>query len=113
MKKIITILVTILTASACMAPIDDEFETDDATEVGEVGESSEALSRTLSYRDGDKCTVDDDGTKRHGTRDGGFCCYENGRGNEECFNCYFYSCDDGWNVLGGGWGAPIIDRIGF
>ncbi len=115
MKKTITLLIAILTTTACMAPMDDDDMdgANDANDAAEVGESGDALSRTLSYRNGDPCTVDDNGTDRQGSRDGGFCCYENGRGNEECINCFFHTCTDGWNVLGGGWGAPILDRIGF
>jgi hypothetical protein len=118
MKKTITILLAIWTGTACMAPMEEDplVEDTEGIEDADVGESGQELAvggrQPLGYRNGDKCTIDDGGTERHGTRDGGFCCFENGRGNEECFNCYFYDCTDGWNVSGGGWGLPILDQLG-
>lgn len=116
MNKTITTLVAVLTATACMAPMHDDMDqrADGPDNLGEeVGESGHSLTaRRMGYKNGDPCTVTGEGTSHEGTRDGGFCCFENSRGNEECWNCYFFECKDSPGVIGGGgWEGGIIDRI--
>jgi len=124
MKKAITLVIAMVMGTACMASMDDESltETDEATlEKGDVGEASQGARKSFSpggvtaaWRDGEPCTVDDDGTKRHGEWSGDFCCYDTGRGTEMCLNCFFYSCESGHNVLGGGgFGSPPIVQTPF
>ncbi len=117
MKKAITLLSVMMMGTACMAPMEDGSENDDAAiDEDAVGETSQGISAArpiggvvASWRDGEKCTVNDEGTTRKGTWSGDFCCYDTSRGTEMCLNCFFYTCEDGWNdVGGGGFGGPPI-----
>jgi hypothetical protein len=111
MKNTISFLLAMLAGTACMAPMDDEPIVEDTMEVDESGQS---LTRASRSWDGEACTVTGDGESHDGKMQGGLCCFENGNGGTDCWNCSYvdYDCTSP-REFGGGWGAPIRDQLGF
>lgn len=113
MKNTITLLLAMLTGTACMAPMDDDPITHvDEDGFEEIGESEQSLTRKIRSRDGDACSVTVDGGTHDGTMQGNMCCFDVG-GLENCYNCLNPEIDcTSPRVFGGGFGSPR-ETLGF
>ena len=58
------------------------------------------------------CTVTVNGEKKHGQWNGSsWCCLNKGTTSENCYNCDYHTCRNGWNVVGPGIGAAEFESM--